>query len=93
MEEQDLIGRQSILDELVLDYSSHTPTLEALNVAQPYRARYARLGEVFVKHPEQMAKSKSDVLEMSQAQYLVVLFEADDGMDHFVVNRESLGNC
>lgn len=91
LEEQDVIARKSIiLDELAINHFSNTPTLEALDVAQPHRVRHTRLGEVFVKNPEEMAKSKSDVLEVVQARYLVVLLEADEGTNHFIVNRESL---
>lgn len=86
-----MIARKSIIfDELTINHSFNTPALEALDVAQPHGARYTGLEEVFVKYQEDMAKSKTDVLEVAHTRYLVVLLEADDGTNHLIIDRESL---
>lgn len=91
LKEQNMVARQFIvLDELVVDHSSHTPALEPLDVAQPNRLRHRRLGQVVVENLEEMAKFNRDVLQVVCTRCGVVLLEADNGTNHLVINRRGL---
>lgn len=91
LKEQNVVARKPIIfDKLAIDHSSHPPALESLDVAQPNRSRYTRLGQVFVKYPEEVAKSDCDVLQVVCTRCRVVLIEADNGTNHLVINRKCL---
>lgn len=91
LKEQNVVARKPIVfDKLAVDHFSHTPALESLDVAQPNRSRYTRLGQVFVKNPEEVAKSNCDVLQVVCTRCSVALIEADNGTNHLIINRKCL---
>lgn len=66
LEEENVVPRETVvLDEFAVDELADTPSLETLNVAEPYRMSNAGFSEVVVEDAEEMAEAESDGFEVA----------------------------